>query len=111
MRERERETQRHRQREKQAPCREPDVGLHLGPQDHALNQRLAQLLSHPEVPADLFPQHITLPGPDMPKISPHCLLAQAGEMEEASHGAECLTWESMCAGKPTKVVCNTYILD
>ena len=26
-REREREMQRHRQREKQAPCREPDVGL------------------------------------------------------------------------------------
>ena len=26
-RERERERQRHRQREKQAPCREPDVGL------------------------------------------------------------------------------------
>ena len=25
--EREREEQRHRQREKQAPCREPDVGL------------------------------------------------------------------------------------
>ena len=29
-RERERERQRHRQREKQAPCREPDVGLHPG---------------------------------------------------------------------------------
>ena len=27
MRERERERQKHRQREKQAPCREPDVGL------------------------------------------------------------------------------------
>ena len=27
MRERERERQRHRQREKQAPCREPYVGL------------------------------------------------------------------------------------
>ena len=26
--EKERERQRHRQREKQAPCREPDVGLH-----------------------------------------------------------------------------------
>ena len=26
-RERERERQRHRQREKQAPCREPDLGL------------------------------------------------------------------------------------
>ena len=30
-RERERERQRHRQREKQAPCREPNVGLN--PQD------------------------------------------------------------------------------
>ena len=29
-RERERERQRHRQREKQAPCREPDVGLDHG---------------------------------------------------------------------------------
>ena len=27
MRDRERKRQRHRQREKQAPCREPDVGL------------------------------------------------------------------------------------
>ena len=31
----ERERQRHRQREKQAPCREPDLGI-PGPQDHAL---------------------------------------------------------------------------
>ena len=36
QREKEREGQRHRQREKQAPCREPDVGLNprtlgLGP--------------------------------------------------------------------------------
>ena len=30
MRDRERKRQRHRQREKQAPCREPDVGLHPG---------------------------------------------------------------------------------
>ena len=29
-RERERERQRHRQREKQAPCREPDMGLDPG---------------------------------------------------------------------------------
>ena len=29
-RERERKRQRHRQREKQAPCREPDVGLDPG---------------------------------------------------------------------------------
>ena len=30
MRDIERGRQRHRQREKQAPCREPDVGLHPG---------------------------------------------------------------------------------
>ena len=34
-----RERQRHRQREKQAPCREPDVGLDLGPRGHALSWR------------------------------------------------------------------------
>ena len=32
-----RERQRHRQREKQAPCREPNVGLH--PRDHTLSWR------------------------------------------------------------------------
>ena len=37
-RERERERDRHRQREKPAPCREPDVGLIQGLQDHALGQ-------------------------------------------------------------------------
>ena len=31
--------ERHREREKQAPCREPDVGLDPGLQDHALGQR------------------------------------------------------------------------
>ena len=30
-RERERQRQRHRQREKQAPCKEPNVGLNLDP--------------------------------------------------------------------------------
>ena len=34
-----REKQRHKQKEKQAPCREPDVGLHPQTQDHALSQR------------------------------------------------------------------------
>ena len=43
QRETERERQRHRPREKQAPCREPDVGL-LGLQVHALGQR--QMLNH-----------------------------------------------------------------
>ena len=39
--ERERERQRNRQREEQAPCREPDVGLDPGIQDHALGRRQA----------------------------------------------------------------------
>ena len=41
------DTQRERQRqarEKQAPCREPDVGLGPGTQDHTLGQR--QVLKH-----------------------------------------------------------------
>ena len=38
-RERERERQTHRQREKQAPCREPDVGLDSRFRDHVLSQR------------------------------------------------------------------------
>ena len=43
--ERERERQRHRQREKQAPCREPNVGLDPGtPGSHDLNRR--QALNH-----------------------------------------------------------------
>ena len=37
--ERQREKQRHRQREKQAPCREPNVGLDPRSQDHTLSQR------------------------------------------------------------------------
>ena len=39
MRDTERERQRHRQREKQAPCKEPDVGLDPGSQNHALSLR------------------------------------------------------------------------
>ena len=51
-RERERERQRHRQREKQAPCREPDVGLNprITPEPKAD----AQPLSHPGVPECCF---------------------------------------------------------
>ena len=41
---RDRERQRHRQREKQAPCREPTVGLDPGTWDHNLSQR--QTLNH-----------------------------------------------------------------
>ena len=52
-RERERERQRHRQREKQAPCREPDVGLHPGsPGSRPGPKADAQLLSHPGVPGE-----------------------------------------------------------
>ena len=36
--------ERYRQREKQAPCREPDVGLTLGLQDHALGR--SQTVNH-----------------------------------------------------------------
>ena len=48
---RERERQRHRQREKQAPCREPDVGLDpktLGSWPGL--KAVAQPLSHPGIP-------------------------------------------------------------
>ena len=49
--ERHTERQRHRQKEKQAPCREPDVGLDprsLGP--HPGPKADAQPLSHPGIP-------------------------------------------------------------
>ena len=49
--EREREAQRHRQREKQAPCREPDVGLNPGtPGSHPGLKADAKPLSHPGIP-------------------------------------------------------------
>ena len=47
-----RDMQRHRQREKEAPCREPDGGLHLrtpGPRPEPKAD--AQPLSHPGTPA------------------------------------------------------------
>ena len=50
-RERERERQRHRRREKQAPCREPDVGLDPGtPGSHPGPKAGAKLLSYPGIP-------------------------------------------------------------
>ena len=50
MRNTEREKQRHRQREKQAPCREPDVGLDPGtPGSCSEPKPDAQPLSHPGV--------------------------------------------------------------
>ena len=47
--EKERERQRHRQREKQAPFREPDVGLNPGTPGPE-----ADALSHPGVPQACF---------------------------------------------------------
>ena len=46
-----RERQRHRQREKQAPCKEPDVGLYPGtPGSHSGAKAGAKPLSHPGIP-------------------------------------------------------------
>ena len=54
-RERERERQRHRQREKQAPCREPDVGLDpRTPGSRPEPKANAQPLSHPGVALAIF---------------------------------------------------------
>ena len=55
MRDTERERQRHRQREKQAPCKEPDVGLNPrtpGPRPEL--KAGTKLLSHPGIPGSLF---------------------------------------------------------
>ena len=53
MRDTERENQRHRQREKQAPCREPDVGLDARtPRSRPGPKASAKLLSHPGVPEE-----------------------------------------------------------
>ena len=47
----ERERQRHRWREKQAPCRDPNVGLNLRtPGSHPESKADTQPLSHPGVP-------------------------------------------------------------
>ena len=51
MRDRERERQRHRRREKQAPCREPNVGLDPGtPGSRPGLKAGAKLLSHAGIP-------------------------------------------------------------
>ena len=48
---RDREGQRHRQREKQAPCREPDVGLDPRTPGSCPGLKAGtKLLSHPEIP-------------------------------------------------------------
>ena len=47
----ERERQRHRQREKQAPCREPNIGLDpRTPESHPGLKAEAPPLSHPGIP-------------------------------------------------------------
>ena len=51
MRDTEKERQRHRQREKQAPCREPDVGLKPRTPGSCPGPKVdTQPLSHPGVP-------------------------------------------------------------
>ena len=51
MTEREREGERDRRREKQAPCREPDVGLDPGtPRSRPGPKAGAKPLSHPGIP-------------------------------------------------------------
>ena len=51
QRQRETETQRHRQREKQAPCREPDVGLDPGTPGSGPESKVGtKPLSHPGIP-------------------------------------------------------------
>ena len=51
MRDTEREGQRHRQRKKQAPCREPDVGLDPGtPGSPSESKADAHPLSHSAIP-------------------------------------------------------------
>ena len=48
------ERQRHRQREKQAPCREPDVGLNPSTPGSRPEQKAdAQPLSHPSIPKEV----------------------------------------------------------
>ena len=55
MRDTERGRQSQRQREKQAPCREPDVGLNPGTTESLLERKAgAQLLSHPGIPLKEF---------------------------------------------------------
>ena len=51
----EKERQRHRQKEKQAPCREPDVGLDPGTPESCPGPKAGtQLLSHPGIPGLLY---------------------------------------------------------
>ena len=55
MRDTERERQRHRQRKKQAPCREPDVGLDSRTRGSRPGPKAGtKLLSHPEIARELI---------------------------------------------------------
>ena len=59
MRDTQRARQRHRQREKQAPCREPDVGLNSGTLGSRPEPKAdAQPLSHPGVSGVLYQRDI-----------------------------------------------------
>ena len=62
--ERERGGQRHRQREKQAPCREPNVGLDPWTPGSCPGPKAGtKLLSHPGIPALSFDKEATPAGP------------------------------------------------
>ena len=54
MRDTHTERQRHRQREKQAPCREPDLGLIPGLQDHIPGCRWRYTAVPPGLPKNLL---------------------------------------------------------
>ena len=58
MRENERERQRHRQKKKQAPCREPNVGLN--PRTPGSCQGCAKPLSHPGCLVRVFLNEINI---------------------------------------------------
>ena len=56
----EREGQKYRQSEKQAPCREPDVGLHPGTPGSCPGPKAgAKPLSHPGIPVFLHSKDVT----------------------------------------------------
>ena len=55
MREREREAETHRQREKQAPCKEPEVGFDPGTPGSCPRPKAGtKPLSHPGIPSTTF---------------------------------------------------------
>ena len=61
MRDIERERRRYRQREKQAPCREPDVGLDPGISGSHPEPKIdAQPLIHAGVPSGSLPRHLNV---------------------------------------------------